>query len=1200
MAATVIDNLPGGLLDLLLAADPGSGREDLRGGRAWAAGEALAAGADTATSAAWYYLARHTALLTLPDGSALPYNDPIDERPPWVPLPELPDRRSPAYPVCCALVRLCAGLRDLRGLLPPTAMTETSPMQLIAQNATAILEHARADLIPSWPALGPHLDLLTADLASRLLDTTTAQQSVAAAKAGFLQLGNVAGAAAAAVVAGDWLAAPYASPVTCGLSLGTPMGKDSGLAASTEEREQPRPLDAAGAAEAYDAAYAWYAEAGDARGLAHVIWRRAYLTLVTEEPGRALDTALAAADALTASGDDGSALAAKALVALAGLVDGRLPDPGMVARPVIDWATGPGSLSHAIGIGRMFARTAHRWTSAQVRPERALAAAAVADAVWAGLGRTGARSQALADQAQALTVLGARQAALIPLESAIDAGAAALRVPPDPADAGRWRVMLLAADGYNLANAVEDVEAMDRALRRLDLLAEPLRARSGQLSPDQAFMAGQFLGMVATPEQKVIGLVYRAQRAREEGDAAEAQLLFLAADDALAAVDQSEAGRLRAIVRAFERRLEEAAEVYRAWLADRLAEVHQDRATAVAPADMALARQRERQLRDQALMFSVRVGDLATAHAQLAALQNMADPWWAELGTVWEHLDVVGRLAEQEGDLDAAAGALAGAVAAVEQVRGELRRDDLRQAFGADRIVQQVYRNAARVELRRRGGAMAHQDLAAAESHGLECLRLLELARARALMDLLAAPDPGLPRDILDAWRGAGAEAALRRDRLAAALALDPPDPARVTARRTELEEAQWDLEQRQAALRAVNPRFWQLTASGTALSTEEIAALVRALPPRHCVLVYSIDRPDYLACGITRDGIVASVWSRQERRIELLCDDLVAACNGGGAWQKPADELSAILLDPLAAALDGALAVHVIASGPTLRVPFGVLTCQGRPLTELVVVSVLPSLSAYPLLTPTGRVGKALCVGDPEAMTYRETPDSLPRPLPALPGAAVEAAAVAQALHGTPLIGPGATEASTRAALPTAPVIHLATHGVLDPVAPLASAVMLADGGQLSVAELLSLRLDADLVVFSACETGTGRVAGGDELLGLGRSLIAAGARAAVVTLWPVNDQSAAVLMTRFQTLRAEGTPTGEALRGAVAWLRGLSPAQVAELFRELRSQIPAKLGPADDPVPAAVRAISTRPATHMTTPAHPMHWAPFVLIGL
>lgn len=165
---------------------------------------------------------------------------------------------------------------------------------------------------------------------------------------------------------------------------------------------------------------------------------------------------------------------------------------------------------------------------------------------------------------------------------------------------------------------------------------------------------------------------------------------------------------------------------------------------------------------------------------------------------------------------------------------------------------------------------------------------------------------------------------------------------------------------------------------------------------------------------------------------------------------------------------------------------------------------------------------------------------------------------------------------------------MHLATHGIVDPVSPLASAVMLANGDRLTVAELLSLRLDADLVVLSSCETGTGRIAGGDELLGLARGLIAAGARAAVVTLWPVNDQSAAIMMTRFQTLRAEGKPTGEALRSAMAWLRGLSSAQVTDLFQQLRSQVPAEPHPVAGQTPTGVRTISTHPATH-STPVHP-----------
>ncbi len=88
----------------------------------------------------------------------------------------------------------------------------------------------------------------------------------------------------------------------------------------------------------------------------------------------------------------------------------------------------------------------------------------------------------------------------------------------------------------------------------------------------------------------------------------------------------------------------------------------------------------------------------------------------------------------------------------------------------------------------------------------------------------------------------------------------------------------------------------------------------------------------------------------------------------------------------------------------------------------------------------------------------------------------------------------------------------------------------------------LRRLDMDADLVVLSACQTGTGTPVGGDELLGLGRVLVAAGARAAIVTLWPVDDACTAVLMARFHAARARGLPSAEALQQTQQWMRGLT----------------------------------------------------------
>jgi CHAT domain-containing protein len=255
----------------------------------------------------------------------------------------------------------------------------------------------------------------------------------------------------------------------------------------------------------------------------------------------------------------------------------------------------------------------------------------------------------------------------------------------------------------------------------------------------------------------------------------------------------------------------------------------------------------------------------------------------------------------------------------------------------------------------------------------------------------------------------------------------------------------------------------------------------------------------------------------------------------------------------------------------------------------------MLPTLTAFPLLAPAGGSGDALCVGDPVGMTYRRTRDDIPRRLPALPGAGVEAAVVARTLGVVPLVGDDAIREKVTARLRDAGVVHLATHGIVDPESPLASALVLAHGEQLTVAEVLSLRLTADLVVLSACETGTGEPVGGDELLGLGRALLAAGARAAIVSLWPVDDEVSAVLMTDFHLARAGGLATADALRHAVAQLRRRDPHEVRQEFRRLAREVEESTGPA---VPVGSRSLTTAPPRSAVID-HPQLWAPFIVVG-
>jgi CHAT domain-containing protein len=142
---------------------------------------------------------------------------------------------------------------------------------------------------------------------------------------------------------------------------------------------------------------------------------------------------------------------------------------------------------------------------------------------------------------------------------------------------------------------------------------------------------------------------------------------------------------------------------------------------------------------------------------------------------------------------------------------------------------------------------------------------------------------------------------------------------------------------------------------------------------------------------------------------------------------------------------------------------------------------------------------------------------------------------------------------------LPKARIIHLATHGLLDNVDGIGSAIALAPNsissltpplirgaggvspqsdqgvnGLLTAAEIFSLKLNAELVVLSACDTGRGKLVG-DGVVGLSRSLISAGTSSVMVSLWAVSDDSTAVLMTEFYKNIQHNPDKAQALRQAM-----------------------------------------------------------------
>jgi tetratricopeptide (TPR) repeat protein len=325
-------------------------------------------------------------------------------------------------------------------------------------------------------------------------------------------------------------------------------------------------------------------------------------------------------------------------------------------------------------------------------------------------------------------------------------------------------------------------------------------------------------------------------------------------------------------------------------------------------------------------------------------------------------------------------------------------------------------------------------------------------------------------------------------------------------------------------------------------------------------------------------------------------------------------------------------------------------LTYNGSKLTTKADLKLLPEGAGVPIevwrdgktlndlrLDP-GKLGVVISEDAPaEALRKRRELDLLADArvrsgLQPLPGTRLEVAALAALLpkdHVKPLLGSAASEQQL-AALAAAGklkefrLLHLATHGTIDPVSAAHSALELARDqlpepeeqarlaaagknvptGRLSVDDIAKhWQLDADLVTLSACQTALGPQGGGEGLLGFSQVLLGRGARSLLLSLWKVDDTATALLMSRFyQNLLGKRDdlkaplPKTEALREAKRWLRQLPRAEVEKLAGQLAK---GEVRATEEPKLKGQAAVPPALPRGETPFAHPYYWAAFILIG-
>ncbi|MEG4386404.1 CHAT domain-containing protein, partial [Microcoleus sp. N9_B2] len=259
---------------------------------------------------------------------------------------------------------------------------------------------------------------------------------------------------------------------------------------------------------------------------------------------------------------------------------------------------------------------------------------------------------------------------------------------------------------------------------------------------------------------------------------------------------------------------------------------------------------------------------------------------------------------------------------------------------------------------------------------------------------------------------------------------------------------------------------------------------------------------------------------------------------------------LHQLLIEPIASLLpkDPDARVIFIPQRSLFQVPFPALQdANGTYLIQKHTILTAPSIQVLDLTRqqrqklvqkPTNGPGSDLVLGNPTMPSVSLSPGEPKQQLSPLPGAEAEAIAIAPLLKTQAITGAQGTKAAIVQKMPQASIIHLATHGLLDDVRGLGSAIAMApsgsDDGLLTAEEIFDMKLQANLVVLSACNTGEGRITG-DGVIGLSRALISAGVPSVIVSLWAVPDAPTSELMQSFYQNLQNNPDKAQALRQAM-----------------------------------------------------------------
>jgi CHAT domain-containing protein len=545
-------------------------------------------------------------------------------------------------------------------------------------------------------------------------------------------------------------------------------------------------------------------------------------------------------------------------------------------------------------------------------------------------------------------------------------------------------------------------------------------------------------------------------------------------------------------------------------------------APSVSPAKAALC---------ELLLAAIELQDSDTEAARRFCASAMSRLAQVESPALYQAHLLLGQVEERAGNKELARQSYQNAFDQLESLRSNLGREELKIAFLQNKSA--VYE----------GLVINSMASGCDEQTTQEAFHFVERAKSRSLADLIAFGAGSISGRTPEASALMGKFRDLNQklNWTYHEIELEELNPEARSAERVQrLRQQSWryenELVKSFSQLQSVDQEYASLQSA----KTISVAELQGVLPADSMVVEYYAARNRFYVCLVSREKFsilpVADVRSVREK-LRLLQLQLSKFRFGDEhtlplrdpirkATQAHLEELYSLLILPFRDQLTTKHLV-VVPHGFLHYLPFHALSDGKRHLIDDYSISYAPSGTVFAACqgSPQVAVGSGalvLAVPDARASHIEE-----------------EVRSVAEAMDNAKLfIGDEATEERLREFGPKSRFIHIATHGHFRQDNPMFSSIRLGNS-LLSLFDLYQLRFNAELVTLSGCGTGLSVVVGGDELIGLVRGLLYAGAKTLIVSLWEVNDRSTAEFMQNFYVEYKQSGQKVNALRKAMITLK-------------------------------------------------------------